>query len=59
MTTTSPIRVEAHLDPELHRWLWLVKWFLAIPHLVVLAFLWIAFTFLTIAAVGSFVDEGK
>jgi hypothetical protein len=45
-----PLRVNARLDEPLSRWLWLVKWFLAIPHLFVLAFLWIAFALLTIVA---------
>ena len=35
---------------ELSRWLWLVKWLLAIPHYIVLLFLWIAFGVLTIVA---------
>ena len=43
-----PVSVAATLDPDLSRWRWLVKWFLAIPHLVVLAFLWIAFVALDV-----------
>jgi Domain of unknown function (DUF4389) len=46
----SPIRVEGTRDPSLSRWLWLVKWVLLLPHLVVLAFLWIAFAVLTVVA---------
>ncbi|WP_074308445.1 DUF4389 domain-containing protein [Micromonospora cremea] len=42
--------MDAHLDPHLSRWLWLVKWVLVIPHVIVLFFLWIAFTALSIVA---------
>lgn len=46
----SPVRLEASLDPRLSRWMWLVKWLLAIPHYIVLFFLWLAFALVTIVA---------
>ena len=48
----SPVSLDARLDEPLSRWLWLVKWFLAIPHFIVLGFLWIAF--LVVAVVAFF-----
>jgi hypothetical protein len=52
MATASayPVRVDGQLDPGLSRWRWLVKWLLALPHLVVLVFLWVAFVFLSVGA---------
>src|SRR3954467_4551201 len=46
-----PLRLEGELDPPLSRWLWLVKWVLAIPHFIVLCFLWIPFLLLSVAPV--------
>src|SRR5262245_40440239 len=45
-----PLRLEGTLDPNLGRWLWLVKWLLAIPHFVVLFFLWAAFVVMSVVA---------
>jgi Domain of unknown function (DUF4389) len=45
-----PVHIEGRLDAPLSRWLWLVKWLLAIPHYIVLFFLWLAFSVLTVVA---------
>ena len=56
---TYPVRVDASLDAPLSRWLWLVKWVLAIPHYVVLAFLWVGFFFLSIGAFFAILFTGR
>jgi hypothetical protein len=54
-----PVRVDGALDRHLSRWLWLVKWFLAIPHYVVLAFLWLAFVVLSVVAFFAILFTGR
>ncbi|MCH8062343.1 MAG: DUF4389 domain-containing protein [Chloroflexi bacterium] len=54
-----PVSVEGELSEDLSRWLWLVKWILIIPHLVVLFFLWITFIAITVVAFFAIVFTGK
>lgn len=58
-TTPYPVHVEAVDEPTVSRWLWLVKWFLAIPHYVVLAFLWAAFVVLSVVALFAILVTGR
>jgi Domain of unknown function (DUF4389) len=58
-TSSNPVRLEGQLEPELSRWLWLVKWLLAIPHFIVLFFLFIAFFVLTIVAFFAILFTGR
>jgi hypothetical protein len=58
-SSSNPVRVDGTLDPELSRWLWLVKWLLAIPHFIVLLFLFIAFFVLTVVAFFAILFTGR
>ncbi len=50
VASRSPVRLAAMLDEPLSRGLWLVKWFLAIPHFIILGFLWLAALVMTLVA---------
>ncbi|GGO90479.1 DUF4389 domain-containing protein [Wenjunlia tyrosinilytica] len=56
---TQPVRLNAALDPVLSRWLWLVKWLLAVPHYIILFFLWLAFVLLTVVAFFAILFTGR
>ena len=60
MTATPyPLRITGELDPNLSRGLWIVKWLLALPHIFVLAFLWIAFLLTSIVALFAILFTGR
>ena len=54
-----PLRLTGELSPQLSRWLWLVKWLLAIPHFIVLFFLWIAFAVVSVMAFFAILFTGR
>ncbi|KFF60559.1 hypothetical protein JF66_03510 [Cryobacterium sp. MLB-32] len=54
-----PALLVGHLDPTLSRWLWLFKWFLLIPHLLLLAFLWTAVWIVTVIAWFAILFTGR
>jgi hypothetical protein len=54
-----PVRLEGRLDPDLSRWLWLVKWLLAVPHYVLLGLLWLAVVPLTVVAGLAILFTGR
>jgi len=58
-TEAEPVVLAAHLDEPLSRWLWLVKWLLAIPHYIVLALLWVVAILLTIVAFFAILFTGR
>ncbi len=57
--TAYPVHVAGALDPRLSRWLWLVKWLLAVPHYIVLAFLWLGFVALSVVAFFAILFTGR
>ena len=57
--SVHPVRLEGRLDSQLSRALWLVKWLLAIPHFIVLFFLFVALFLLTIVAFFAILFTGR
>jgi hypothetical protein len=55
----DPVSLNARIDEPLSPWMWLVKWFLAIPHLVVLGFLTVGFVLTTIVAGIAILFTGR
>jgi uncharacterized protein DUF4389 len=54
-----PLRLTGELSPGLSRALWLVKWLLAIPHFIVLFFLWVAFVVVSVVAFFAILLSGR
>jgi len=54
-----PLQLTGELSPRLSRWLWLVKWLLAIPHYIALFFLWIAFAAVSVVAFFAILFTGR
>ena len=57
--TPHPVALEGRFDPQLSRWLWLVKWILLIPHFIVLAVLWLGFFVVAFVAFFAILFTGR
>lgn len=55
----APVRLEGREGEPLSRWLWLVKWVLVIPHVIVLVFLWIALSVTTVVVWFAILFTGR
>src|SRR3954453_3303027 len=58
-TSPYPLQLTGELASNLSRGLWLVKWILAIPHFIVLFFLWIAFVVVSVIAFFAILFTGR
>jgi hypothetical protein len=54
----GPVTLTGRLDDP-GRWLWLVKWILVIPHVIVLAFLWLAVSVVWVVALFAILFTGR
>ena len=59
LETISPVRLTGELQPGTGRWHFLFKWLLALPHFVVLSFLWIGFALSTAVAGVAILFTGR
>jgi hypothetical protein len=62
MTTekkTYPVNLKGDLNIPPGRWVWIFKWLLAIPHFIVLGFLWVAYVVVWIIAWFAILFTGK
>lgn len=57
--TSYPLVLDGEYSPHLSRWLWLLKWLLVVPHVIVLLLLWIAFLVLSVAAFFTILVTGR
>jgi hypothetical protein len=56
---TYPVSIRGELTEPPSNALWLVKWLLAIPHFIILVFLWVAFCVVWIIALFAILFTGK
>lgn len=56
---TYPVSIRGELTKPPARGWWLIKWLLALPHYIILSFLWIAFVVVTIIAFFAILFTGK
>ena len=58
-TPDYPVRVEAAPAVEASRGMWLVKWLLALPHVIVLFFLWVGVVVVSVIAFFAILVTGR
>ena len=54
-----PVNIQGTLDEPISRWLFLVKWLLIIPHLIVQIFLWVGFIVVSVIAFFAILFTAK
>ena len=56
---TYPLRLDGEIDEKLSRGLWLIKWLLALPHYIILVFLWLGFFVISVIAFFAILFTGR